>query len=148
MTYEKWKKERIHRDPAILGGALVFKGTRISVCNIGLVAQREKPSEVYKDYPDLFAKDVEYAQRLMEKEPEVAKLLPAQKKLTYTTVCISIYYKDLKRLDEMVNTLRARGDSAATRSGLIRAALNQVDLNEVPSTAETKLPRIGRKKTQ
>jgi len=50
----------------------------------------------------------------------------------YKVICISMYTKDLKRLDEMVDTLKAKGMTKANRSALIRYALNEVDLDQVP----------------
>jgi hypothetical protein len=50
----------------------------------------------------------------------------------YKVICISLYTKDLERLDEMVDALKAEGVTKANRSALIRAALDQVDLSKVP----------------
>lgn len=56
----------------------------------------------------------------------------AEKPTHYKVICISMYTKDLKRLDEMVDTLKAKGMTKANRSALIRYALSEVDLDEVP----------------
>lgn len=50
----------------------------------------------------------------------------------YKVICISMYTDDLKRLDDMVDTLKAKGLTKANRSALIRFALNGVDLENVP----------------
>ena len=50
----------------------------------------------------------------------------------YKVICISMYTKDLERLDELVTQLKKRGMTKANRSALIRAALEQVDLDRVP----------------
>jgi hypothetical protein len=50
----------------------------------------------------------------------------------YKVICISMYTEDLKRLDSMVDTLKARGLTKANRSALIRYALAAVDLDRVP----------------
>mgnify|MGYP003382461358 FL=1 len=50
----------------------------------------------------------------------------------YKVICISMYTEDLKRLDEMVDKLKAKGLTKANRSALIRYALNGVDLESVP----------------
>ncbi len=50
----------------------------------------------------------------------------------YKVICISMYTKDLAHLDELVTKLKARGLTKANRSALIRAALEQVDLDRVP----------------
>src|SRR5664279_2531051 len=66
-----------------------------------------------------------------------AKLLfrtePSQEKPThYKVICISMYTDDLKRLDTMVESLKARGLTKANRSALIRYALGAIDLDNVP----------------
>lgn len=50
----------------------------------------------------------------------------------YKVICISMYTDDLRRLDTMVEALKARGLTKANRSALIRYALGQVDLDRVP----------------
>jgi hypothetical protein len=57
---------------------------------------------------------------------------PAAKPTHYKVICISMYTKDLERLDALVDDLKARGMTKASRSALIRAALDQVDLDKVP----------------
>jgi hypothetical protein len=55
-----------------------------------------------------------------------------EKPLHYKVICISMYTDDLKRLDTMVEALKARGMTKANRSALIRYALSNVDLEQVP----------------
>ena len=50
----------------------------------------------------------------------------------YKIVCISLYNDDIDRLERMVETLKSRGHTKANKSQLIRAALDQVDLEKVP----------------
>jgi len=50
----------------------------------------------------------------------------------YKVICISMYTEDLKRLDNMVDALKARGLTKANRSALIRYALSTVKLEDVP----------------
>jgi hypothetical protein len=50
----------------------------------------------------------------------------------YKVICISMYTDDLKRLDDMVDELKSRGLTKASRSALIRHALASVDLDKVP----------------
>lgn len=50
----------------------------------------------------------------------------------YKVICISMYTKDLERLDELVDQLKNRGITKANRSALIRVALEQLDLEKVP----------------
>lgn len=47
----------------------------------------------------------------------------------YKVICISIYTVDLERLDAMVDQLKERGLTKASRSALIRLALDGVDLS-------------------
>jgi hypothetical protein len=56
----------------------------------------------------------------------------AEKPTHYKVICISMYTGDLEKLDEMVDELKAMGLTKASRSGLIRHALEQVDLTKVP----------------
>jgi hypothetical protein len=55
-----------------------------------------------------------------------------EKPTHYKVICISMYTDDLKRLDTMVDTLKARGLTKANRSALIRYALGAIDLDSVP----------------
>src|SRR5258708_18362454 len=50
----------------------------------------------------------------------------------YKVICISLYTKDLERLDALVDELKLRGITKANRSALIRVALDQIDLDKVP----------------
>lgn len=56
----------------------------------------------------------------------------AAKPTHYKVICISMYTDDLKQLDSMVDELKARGLTKASRSALIRHALGNVDLDKVP----------------
>ena len=64
--------------------------------------------------------------------PSPAADKPEAKPLHYKVICISMYTDDLKRLDTMVESLKARGLTKANRSALIRYALSNVDLEQVP----------------
>jgi hypothetical protein len=50
----------------------------------------------------------------------------------YKVICISLYNRDLDHLDELVGKLKGRGMTKASRSALIRVALDQLDLDKVP----------------
>jgi hypothetical protein len=63
---------------------------------------------------------------------ERPRAAPAERPTHYKVICISMYTGDLERLDEMVEELKAMGLTKASRSGLIRHALEQVDLTKVP----------------
>jgi hypothetical protein len=69
-----------------------------------------------------------------EAEPRRArrKAAPPEKPLHYKVICISLYTKDLDRLDALVDELKSRGVTKANRSALIRVALEQLDLDKVP----------------
>ena len=56
----------------------------------------------------------------------------ADKPTHYKVICISMYTDDLGKLDKMVDDLKARGMTKASRSALIRYALDQVKLDSVP----------------
>ena len=66
-----------------------------------------------------------------ETRPRLAKT-SAEKPAHYKVICISLYTRDLEQLDGMVDELKARGLTKASRSALIRFALSQVDLDKVP----------------
>ena len=70
-------------------------------------------------------------------EPTDARAAPragpsVAKPTHYKVICISLYTKDLERLDALVDELKARGITKANRSALIRVALDQLDLDKVP----------------
>lgn len=52
----------------------------------------------------------------------------ATKPTHYKVICISLYNEDLERLDNMVEELKMNGVYRANRSGLIRHALDCVDV--------------------
>ncbi len=60
------------------------------------------------------------------------KVAAAPKPAHYKVICISLYTRDLDRLDELVDELKARGLTKANRSALIRVALDQLNLDKVP----------------
>ena len=70
-----------------------------------------------------------------EERPVLYAAEPAardEKPTHYKVICISMYTEDLKRLDTMVDSLKARGLTKANRSALIRYALGAIDLDSVP----------------
>jgi hypothetical protein len=64
--------------------------------------------------------------------PEPRSTRQGGKPTHYKVICISMYTDDLKRLDAMVDELKARGLTKANRSALIRYALGSMDLDSVP----------------
>jgi hypothetical protein len=48
----------------------------------------------------------------------------------HRVICISVYCDELAELDKKVASLRASGCTTASRSGLIRAAVEGVDLKK------------------
>lgn len=50
----------------------------------------------------------------------------------YKVICISLYADDMTRLDAAVAALKARGHTKASRSSVLRAAMLQLDIAEVP----------------
>ncbi len=67
-----------------------------------------------------------------KKAEPVSEPTPSSKPTHYKVICISMYNEDLGRLDEMVATLKSRGYTKANRSALIRHALSELDLDQVP----------------
>ncbi len=52
----------------------------------------------------------------------------------YKIICISLYNEDIEKLERLVDTLKGRGHTKANKSQLIRAALDQVDLDKIPKS--------------
>jgi hypothetical protein len=50
----------------------------------------------------------------------------------YKIVCISLYNEDIERLEQLVKELKRRGHTKANKSQVIRAALDQIDLDKSP----------------
>lgn len=50
----------------------------------------------------------------------------------YKIVSISLYNEDIERLNTMVDELKRRGHFKANKSMLIRHALEQIDLDQIP----------------
>ncbi len=64
--------------------------------------------------------------------PATPRSVAGPKPTHYKVICISLYTRDLDQLDAMVEELKAKGVTKASRSALIRAALEQVDLDKIP----------------
>lgn len=76
-----------------------------------------------------------FYQPVQVEAPDPARAKPREEKAKpthYKVICISMYTKDLDRLDERVEELKGRGITKANRSALIRVALEQLDLDKVP----------------
>lgn len=50
----------------------------------------------------------------------------------YKIVCISLYNEDIERLNALVAELKGRGHTKASKSALIRYALDTVDVGKMP----------------
>jgi hypothetical protein len=57
---------------------------------------------------------------------------PRPKPTHYKVVCISLYTEDIQRLGDLVAELKRRGHTKANKSQVIRAALDQIDLDKIP----------------
>jgi len=79
-----------------------------------------------------YAKNLEERPALYVAPSDAAERASEEKPTHYKVICISMYTEDLKRLDTMVDTLKARGLTKANRSALIRYALSSIDLDSVP----------------
>ena len=66
----KLKPARVTSRPDVVGGDLVFEGTRIPVRHIGLLARKGvSVAEILEDYPALSESDVAFARRFVDSEP-------------------------------------------------------------------------------
>jgi hypothetical protein len=77
--------------------------------------------------------------RTVEDEPEA--LAPRRRRgaaaavarpTHYKVICISMYTRDLEELDAKVAELKRRGWTKANKSQLIRLALSQLDIDDLP----------------
>ncbi len=59
---------------------------------------------------------------------------PSQKPKHYKVVSISLYNEDIERLNSMVTELKSRGHYKANKSQIIRYALANLDLDQIPRT--------------
>jgi len=64
--------------------------------------------------------------------PAPAALEKKAKPTHYKIVCISLYNEDIERLEKLVQELKRRGHTKANKSQIIRAALDQIDLDKIP----------------
>jgi uncharacterized protein (DUF433 family) len=65
---------RVEEKDSVLGGAAVFRDTRISVAHIGKLAERGESTEnILEDYPKLTEADVEFAKLYYRARPPVGR---------------------------------------------------------------------------
>jgi hypothetical protein len=64
--------------------------------------------------------------------PEASAPEASTKPTHYRVVSISLYTEDLERMDRLVKELKAMGHTKASRSSLIRYAIDQVDITGMP----------------
>ncbi len=108
-------------------GASGFSGTAASVESSGATARVLDGDEVAGVLSGAFYSPASEPPR------STTRMKAAVEKPThYKVICISMYTKDLERLDELVDELKSRGLTKANRSALIRTALDQLDLDKVP----------------
>jgi uncharacterized protein (DUF433 family) len=66
--------ERVEENDSVLGGAAVFRDTRLPVLHIGKMAERGVPTEIIlEDYPRLTEADVEFAKLYFRARPPVGR---------------------------------------------------------------------------
>ena len=65
-------------------------------------------------------------------EPARRKRARKPKPTHYKVICISMYTKDIENLEATVAELKRRGYTKANKSQLIRYALDQLDIDELP----------------
>jgi uncharacterized protein (DUF433 family) len=67
-------RARLVTSPDLVGGEPVFKGTRIPVRHIGLLARKDVPLvEILEDYPALDENDVAFARLFVELRPDAGR---------------------------------------------------------------------------
>jgi uncharacterized protein (DUF433 family) len=66
--------DRVEENNSILGGAAVFRDTRISVLHIGKMGERGVPTaEILEDYPKLTEDDVKFAKLYFRARPSIGR---------------------------------------------------------------------------
>jgi hypothetical protein len=74
----------------------------------------------------------EILERAFYRAPEAVEPPAKEKPSHYKVVSISLYTRDIERLEAMVQELKRRGHTKANKSQLIRFALDTVDLDALP----------------
>jgi hypothetical protein len=74
----------------------------------------------------------EILERAFYRAPEPVEQPVKEKPSHYKVVSISLYTRDIERLEAMVQELKRRGHTKANKSQLIRFALDTVDLDALP----------------
>ncbi len=64
--------------------------------------------------------------------PPPARAAAREKPTHYRIVCISLYTEDIARLEAMVAELKRRGHTKASKSAVIRFALDTADISKMP----------------
>ena len=72
-----------------------------------------------------------YGLRTKDKQPSQERV-KKPKPSHYKVICISLYNKDIEKLETTVAELKRRGYTKANKSQLIRLALSQVDIDKLP----------------
>ncbi|MFI5301899.1 MAG: DUF433 domain-containing protein, partial [Polyangiales bacterium] len=70
--FEKWKRHRVVEDEKILAGEPVFRGSRLSLRNVGEMILRgdaRLTRELREDYPYLTEEDIEFAPKFTQAYP-------------------------------------------------------------------------------
>lgn len=74
--------DRVEENESVLGGAAVFKGTRLSVLHVGKMADRSiSTSEILEDYPFLTESDIEFARLYYRARPARGRPTEGKKEL-------------------------------------------------------------------
>jgi hypothetical protein len=82
--------------------------------------------------PPAMAHDPLGADDILESFYRPTPALKKDKPTHYKIVCISLYTEDIERLEALVAELKRRGHTKANKSQVIRAALDQIDLDKIP----------------
>ncbi len=73
QRFRAWAKNVVS-DPNIMGGAPVFKGSRLTLSRVaGLLERGEEKEVILEDYPDLRDEDLEFAPLYLKAFPKVGR---------------------------------------------------------------------------
>jgi len=96
------------------------------------VVGEEPVFEITQRTPESSVQSVSKIATESPREVTTRRREPARRPQHYKIVSISLYNEDIERLNEMVRELKRRGHYKANKSQLIRYALANLDLDEIP----------------
>lgn len=98
--------------------------------------QRESGGHIGELFDEESAIDEFFTPRRAQTAEPIARAKPRRSQPRpshYKVISISLYTEDIDRLQALVDALKARGHTRASKSQVIREALRQLDLDAIPA---------------